>query len=75
MDGHSVLLVGYRDDKTQPGGGVFLIRNSAGPSRDGMMTYEYVRAYLNDAAWIDFRGAGKGGPHRQATAAALRIAH
>jgi hypothetical protein len=64
MDGHSIMLVGYRDDKTQPGGGVFLIRNSAGPSRDGMMTYEYVRAYMNDAAWIDFPGAAKGGPHR-----------
>jgi hypothetical protein len=64
MDGHSILLVGYRDDKSQPGGGVFLIRNSAGPSRDGMMTYEYVRAYMNDAAWIDFPGAAKGGQHR-----------
>ncbi len=64
MDGHSVLLVGFRNDGTQPGGGVFLIRNSAGPSRDGMMTYDYVRAYLNDAAWIDFPGATKGGPRR-----------
>jgi hypothetical protein len=62
MDGHSILLVGYRDDPAQPGGGVFLLRNSAGPSRDGMMTYDYVRAYMNDAAWIDFPGAGKGGP-------------
>ncbi|MGA7701717.1 MAG: C1 family peptidase [Thermoguttaceae bacterium] len=65
MDGHSIVLVGFRDDPTQPGGGVFLIRNSAGPSRDGMMTYDYVRAYLNDAAWIDFPGATKGGPRRQ----------
>jgi hypothetical protein len=64
FDGHSILLVGYRDDKNQPGGGVFLIRNSAGPSRDGMMTYEYVRAYMNDAAWIDFPAASKGGPQR-----------
>lgn len=53
-DGHSVLLVGYRDDATMPGGGVFLIRNTAGDSREGMMTYEYVRAYMNDAVWIDF---------------------
>ena len=52
-DGHSVLLVGYRDDPAMPGGGVFLIRNTAGDSRDGMMTYEYVRAYMNDAVWID----------------------
>ena len=53
------MLVGFRDDQAQPGGGVFLIRNSAGPSRDGMMTYDYVRAYLNDAAWMDFPGAGR----------------
>jgi len=53
-DGHSVLLVGYRDDPVQPGGGVFLIRNSSGESRDGLMTYEYVRTYMNDALWIDF---------------------
>jgi hypothetical protein len=52
-DGHSVLLVGYRDDEKQPGGGVFLIRNSAGASRDGLLNYEYVRAYMNDAVWID----------------------
>jgi hypothetical protein len=62
MDGHSILLVGYCDDKAQPGGGVFLIRNSAGPSRDAMMTYEYVRNYLNDAAWIALPGAHRGGP-------------
>jgi C1A family cysteine protease len=64
MDGHSVLLVGFCDDKTQPGGGVFLIRNSAGPSRDGMLSYEYVRAYMNDAAWIDVPGATEGGPRQ-----------
>jgi C1A family cysteine protease len=62
MDGHSILLVGYCDDQAQPGGGVFLIRNSAGASRDAMMTYEYVRTYMNDAAWIDFSGATAGGP-------------
>jgi C1A family cysteine protease len=51
-DGHSVLLVGFRDDPAMPGGGVFLIRNTAGDSREGMLTYEFVRAYMNDAAWI-----------------------
>jgi hypothetical protein len=64
MDGHSVLLVGFCDDKAQPGGGVFLVRNSAGPSRDGMLSYQYVRTYMNDAAWIDFPGATEGGPRR-----------
>jgi len=53
FDGHSVLLVGYTDDASQPGGGVFLIRNSGGDGRDGALPYAFVRAYLNDAAWID----------------------
>ncbi len=52
FDGHSVLLVGYRDDPKEDGGGVFLIRNSGGSSRDGCLPYAYVRAYMNDAAWI-----------------------
>ena len=52
FDGHSVLLVGYREDAGQPGGGVFLIRNSGGEGRDGALPYAYVREYMNDAAWI-----------------------
>ena len=60
-DGHSVLLVGFRDDPAQPGGGVFIFHNSGKANRDGEMTYEYARAYMNDAAWIDFEtnSAGK----------------
>jgi Papain family cysteine protease len=53
FDGHSVLLVGFKDDPDQPGGGVFLIRNSGGGVHDGAMPYEYVRAYMNDGAWIE----------------------
>jgi len=53
-DGHSVLLVGYKDDPAQAGGGVFLFRNSNNNGRDGYMTYEYARAYMNDAVWIDY---------------------
>jgi len=53
FDGHSVLLVGFRDDPNQPGGGVFFIRNSGKATSDGTMSYEYVRAYMNDALWID----------------------
>ena len=52
-DGHSILIVGYRDDPSQPGGGLFLIRNTSGDSRDGYLTYEYLREYMNDAAWIE----------------------
>jgi hypothetical protein len=53
FDGHSLLLVGYKDDPAQPGGGVFLIRNSGGSDRDGFVTYEYAKTYMNDAVWID----------------------
>jgi hypothetical protein len=53
FDGHSVLLIGYKKDKTLPGGGAFLIRNSGGEGKDGHMPYEYVRAYMNDAAWVE----------------------
>jgi len=51
-DGHSVLLVGFRDDTSQLGGGVFLIQNTSQGPRDGAMSYEYVRTYMNDAAWV-----------------------
>ncbi len=61
-DGHSVLLVGFRDDPAQPGGGVFLIRNSSGKSRDGLLSYEYLRTYMNDAVWIDGADQSAGGP-------------
>ena len=61
VDGHSVLLVGYRDDPRQPGGGVFLIRNTAGRLRGGMLTYQYVKEYMNDAICVDYVGAKQGG--------------
>ena len=51
FDGHSILMIGYRDDAHAPGGGLFLIRNS-GTGSDGYLPYAYVSAYLNDAAWI-----------------------
>jgi alpha-galactosidase len=54
IDGHSVLLVGYRDDPEQPGGGVFLFRNTNNGGREGWMTYEYACTYMNDALWIDY---------------------
>jgi Papain family cysteine protease len=53
FDGHSILFVGYRDDAKEPGGGVFLFRNSNGPRWEmqgyAYMPYAYVRAYANDA--------------------------
>jgi hypothetical protein len=66
VDGHSVLIVGYRDDPAQPGGGVLIFRNSNG-GRDGYMTYEYARAYMNDAVWIDWET----GEQEQAVASSL----
>ncbi len=54
-DGHSVLLVGYRDEATQPGGGVFIFRNTSGAGRDGFMPYAYAGTYMNDAVWVDYR--------------------
>ncbi|MGA2501535.1 MAG: C1 family peptidase, partial [Tepidisphaeraceae bacterium] len=66
-DGHSILLVGFRDDPKQPGGGVFIFRNTAKSRRDGLMTYEYAKAYMNDAAWIDYAGAGVPGAASPAT--------
>ncbi len=53
FDGHSVLLAGFRDDPSLPGGGMFFIRNSGRGVREGGMTYEYARTYMNDAVWID----------------------
>lgn len=53
FDGHSIILSGYKDDSNQPSGGVFIIRNSGGSSRDGYMSYEYVKAYMNDAVWFE----------------------
>lgn len=52
-DGHSVLLVGYRDDTNQLGGGVLLFRNTNNGGRDGFMPFTYGQTYMNDAVWID----------------------
>lgn len=60
-DGHSVLLVGYRDDPDRPGGGLVIIRNTSRDGRDGYLTYEYLKAYMNDAAWIEAPASDGGG--------------
>ena len=53
FDGHSLLIVGYREDAAQPGGGLLLFRNSGGGGQDGAMPCDYARLFLNDAAWIE----------------------
>jgi hypothetical protein len=68
-DGHSVLLVGYREDESRPGGGLFLIRNSGGPGVDGMLTFEYVNEYMNDAAWIESGAGPAASPARPSSSA------
>lgn len=69
IDGHSVLLVGYRDDTTRPGGGVLLFRNTSGRIRNGLMPYAYAQAYMNDAAWIE-SGERGGAKHARSAPAA-----
>jgi hypothetical protein len=58
-DGHSVLLIGYRNDPRQAGDGIFLFRNSGEGGGDASMPYSYARAYMNDAVWIDCPPASK----------------
>jgi CubicO group peptidase (beta-lactamase class C family) len=57
FDGHSIVLTGYVDEAGQPGGGVFLLRNSDGPSWGdkgyGVVSYAYIQAYANDAVWLE----------------------
>jgi len=52
FDGHSILLTGYQEDATQPGGGAFTFYNTNHPDMNCRMTWEYAAAYMNDAAWI-----------------------
>ena len=63
-DGHSILFVGFADNRNQPGGGAFVFRNSDGPQWGqngyGEMSYAYARAYANDAVWLEF-----GPPHSE----------
>jgi C1A family cysteine protease len=50
--GHSRLLVGYRDDASKPGGGVFVTLDSA-LDRFDEVTYEFVRKDVADVFWIE----------------------
>ena len=55
---HAVVIVGYTDDASKPGGGVFHIRNSWGARWGtdgyGAISYAYARAYLRDAFWLHY---------------------
>lgn len=47
---HSRLFVGYVDDEKEPGGGVFLTKDSGSYSR---VTYEFAKTQVNDFFWVD----------------------
>ncbi len=68
-DGHSIALVGYLHDAKQ--GEVFLFRNSWGPrwgkNGYGIISMAYVRAYANDALWLEL-----GPPHSEVPLQRLR---
>jgi hypothetical protein len=55
---HSVLVVGYRDDPVQPGGGVFFTRDS-GTGKEAMLNYADAKAKLCDLLWIDAPVGGR----------------
>ena len=56
FDGHSVLIVGYENDRDIPGGSYFIFKNSHGEKYGengyGKMPYVYVEKYANDAVVI-----------------------
>jgi hypothetical protein len=56
FDGHSVLMVGFKDDPDINGGGYFIFKNSFGKDYGekgyGKMPYEYVLKYANDGVAI-----------------------
>jgi hypothetical protein len=54
FDGHSILLVGFKDDAGLPGGGAYLMRNSNGAGSESWMPYAYAADFMNDAVWIDY---------------------
>lgn len=49
---HSRLLVGYRDDPQQPGGGVFLTKDS-GKGKFAKVSYQFVKEKVGDVFWIE----------------------
>ena len=54
--GHAMLLVGYEDDGSMPGGGAFIVRNSWGGNWGedgyGKIPYAYIELFAMSAATI-----------------------
>ena len=69
---HGMLIVGYVDNASAPGGGYFLVRNSQGEAWGnrgyGKLPYAYVACFALEAGTIlqdlvDYTGDGYGGLH------------
>ena len=72
---HGLLIVGYEDDASAPGGGFFAIRNSLGEDWGrkgyGRLPYAYLECFAVEAGTIlqdlvDYEGDGYDGIHRRA---------
>lgn len=50
--GHSRLLVGFREDPSAAGGGIFLTQDS-GLGRFDEVTFEFVRTQVADVFWVE----------------------
>ena len=74
-DGHSIALVGYYHDAKQ--GEVFVFRNSWGPGWGkngyGIISHAFVRAYANDALWLELGPPRSEVPLERFEAAAARV--
>lgn len=59
FDGHSVIIVGFRDTSDVPGGGYFIFKNSHGmqfgENGFGKMPYAYAGKYANDGVSIHLK--------------------
>ena len=69
---HGMLIVGYVDNASSPGGGYFIVRNSLGEAWGnrgyGKLPYAYVACFALEAGTIlqdlvDYTGDGYGGLH------------
>ena len=71
---HGLLIVGYVDNASSPGGGYFIVRNSLGEAWGnrgyGKLPYAYVACFALEAGTIlqdlvDYTGDGYGGYHSE----------
>ncbi|MFW6106654.1 MAG: C1 family peptidase [bacterium] len=76
--GHAMLIVGYQDDSSVPGGGYFIVRNSwsaewAAQSPEapghGMMPYAYVERCVVEAFTGEKAGAKTNAPEKEPSVA------